>query len=94
MKMKQIKTNYGGSAFMFMDELPKTATKLIWYNKHKLDKVYIDYNEEKVYLFVGRGKGYREALPRLNNHGANIIYNVRDANEKQVRLSHSVLFNL
>ena len=91
--MKHIKTNYGGSAFIFLDELPKTAEKLIWYNKHKLDKVYIDYHEEKVYMFVGRGKGYREALPRKNG-GNTIKYNVRDANQKQVQMYHSVLFDL
>jgi len=50
--------------------------------------MYVDYENEKLYMF--NGVRYRELIP-LRNRG-NIYYNTYDIENKQITLSHKVLF--
>ena len=86
-KIKKNKTGYK-QKYTFLTELPKTVESLDSYGKHDLDGVYIDYENEKLYLF--NGVRYRELLT-LRREG-NIYYNCFDIENKQVRLYHKVLF--
>ena len=76
-----------GHKYVFFDELPETAEPLDTYNGHKLNNVFIDYTNEKLYLF--NGKLYREAMPR---HYSTIVYWVKGLDNSCVILSHKVLF--
>ena len=77
------RTNY-----TFLDELPETAESLDSYNGHDLDGVFVDYEEQKCYLF--NGVKYRE-LVACRCKGS-IFYNVHDVENKQTPLYHKVLF--
>ena len=74
--------------YTFIDELPETATQLSSYGKHDLDGIYIDNENEKVYVF--NGIRYRELLPCA--HTGNIFYTAYDIEEKKIKLYHKVLF--
>lgn len=82
------RTSTKGYQYIYMDELPETAEPLDSYNGHDLDGVYIDYEEQKLYLF--NGVRYRELIPcRIRG---NIRYCVHDIENKSVDLRHKVLF--
>ena len=77
-----------GRKYTFLDELPETAEALDSYNGYDFDGLYIDYDNEKLYLF--NGIRYRELVP-CRNHGG-IRYIAYDIEGKQRSLSHKVLF--
>ena len=78
---KELKYNY-------FDKLPESAEKLDSYNGYDLDGVYIDYENEKLYLF--NGVKYRELTTRRVK--GNIYYRVHDIENKRITLTHKVLF--
>ena len=82
------KSSHNGNEYTFLDELPETAESLDSYNGYDLDGVYIDYENEKLYLF--NGVKYRELLA-VRDRG-NIKFNVHDIENKRVSLRHKVLF--
>ena len=82
------KSSYKGYKYIFLDELPDTAESLDSYNGHDLDGVYVDYEQQKLYLF--NGVKYRE-LVACRCKGS-IYYKVHDVENKQTPLYHKVLF--
>ena len=82
------KSSHLGRQYTFLDELPETAESLDSYNGHDLSGVYIDYKNEKLYLF--NGVKYRELLPMRCK--GNIRYCCYDIEDKRVYLYHKVLF--
>ena len=82
------KSIHRGHQYLFLNELPESAESLDSYAGHDLDGVYIDYEQQKLYLF--NGVRYRELMPcRFNG---NIVYNVRDIENKYAKLYHKILF--
>ena len=77
-----------GHQYVFYDELPETAEPLDAYNGHEFDGLFIDYENEKLYLF--NGINYRELVP-LRNKG-NIYYIAYDIEGHKRTLAHKVLF--
>ena len=75
--------------YVFLDELPETAESLDAYNGHEFDGLFVDYENEKLYLF--NGVRYREVIG-TRTHG-NIYYQVYDIEDKRRRLAHKVLFS-
>ena len=71
------------------DKLPDTAEPLESYGSHWFDGLFIDYEQEKLYLF--NGVNYRELIPRRNQ--SSIVYYCYDLQKKRVSLYHSLLFN-
>ena len=82
------KSIHRGHQYIFLNELPETAESLDSYNGHDLDGVYIDYENEKLYLF--NGVRYRELTPC--RFKGNIVYNVQDIENKYAKLYHKILF--
>jgi len=82
------KTSNNGKQYTFLDELPETAEPLDTYNGHDLDGVFVDYEQEKLYLF--NGVRYRELIPCRKK--GSIYYNVTDIEDKRRRIYHKVLF--
>ena len=82
------KSGHFGRQYKFFDELPETAERFESYNGRDLDGVYIDYENEKLYLF--NGVRYRELIP-CRNRGS-ICYHIVDIENKVVHLYHKVLF--
>ena len=80
-RQKKIKYNY-------LDELPESAEQLDSYNGHDFDGLYIDYENEKLYIF--NGVRYRELLPI--RQGGNIYYHCYNIENKISSLAHKVLF--
>jgi len=83
--------NFGsrnGKQYTYLNELPDSAESLDSYNGHDLDGLFIDYEQQKLYLF--NGKSYRELISCRNN--GSICYNVRDIENQIVHLYHKVLF--
>ena len=74
--------------YVFLDELPETAEPLDAYNGNEFDGLFIDYEQEKLYVF--NGVKYRELLP-LRWRG-NIYYLAYDIEDHKRKLSHKVLF--
>ena len=74
--------------YTFYDELPDTAEALESYGEHELDGVYIDYTEEKMYIF--NGVRYRELLACRDR--GNIYYRTYDIENKLTKMSHKQLF--
>ena len=70
-------------------ELPETAEQLDSYGTHWFDGLFIDYEEQKLYLF--NGVNWRELIPR-RSHGT-IVYYCYDVQKKRVSLNHNMLFN-
>ena len=83
--------NFSGRRFKynFLDELPETAESLESYNGYEFDGLYIDYENEKLYLF--NGVIYRELVPWRK--GGNIYYKARDIEDVYISLSHKILFS-
>ena len=77
-----------GKKFVFIDELPETAESLDSYNGHDFDGLFVDYDDEKLYLF--NGARYRE-VTAYRSHG-NICYNIKDIEGKRRWIAHKVLF--
>ena len=75
--------------YVFLDELPETAESLDAYNGHEFDGLFVDYENEKLYLF--NGARYREVIG-TRTHG-NIYYQVYDIEDYRRRLAHKVLFS-
>ena len=82
------KTGWGDHKFTFIDELPETALPLDRYNNHEFDGLFIDYESQKLYLFIDIG--YRELVP-CHSKGY-VVYNVRDIGNKWTYLFHRALF--
>lgn len=82
------KTGYNDYQYVFLDELPETAETLDAYNGHEFDGLFVDYENQKLYLF--NGKTYRELVP-LRNEG-NIYYYTQDIESHYRKLYHKVLF--
>ena len=82
------KSVHNGKHYTFLDELPETAESLDSYNGFDLGGVYIDYENEKLYLF--NGVRYRELLP-IRNRGS-IRYFVYDIENNRIYMNHKVLF--
>ena len=74
--------------YVFIDELPESAELLESYNGHDFDGLYIDYENEKLYLF--NGVKYREIV--ATRRQGNIRYRVLDIENTYRDLSHKVLF--
>ena len=74
--------------YTFLDELPETTESLDSYNGYDFDGLYIDYEQQKLYLF--NGVRYRELIPYRNK--GNIYYKVRDIENNRITLAHKVLF--
>ena len=78
----------GRNRFNYIDELPETAEQLDAYNGHEFDGLYVDHEEEKLYVF--NGLQYRELRPsRING---STYYQTKDINGRGVALSHLILF--
>ena len=82
------KTSHRNVTYTFVDELPETAETLDSYGSHELDGYYVDYTNEKLYVF--NGINYR-VLVAIRNKG-NICYYARDIENKLCKLAHKVLF--
>ena len=82
------RSSRGNREFTFLDELPEEAESFDSYNGHDFDGLFIDYNEQKLYLF--NGVRYRELVPCRS--GGSLCYWVYDIEGKQRRLSHKILF--
>ena len=82
------KSSSRGIKYTFYDVLPESAEQLDSYNGYDLDGVYIDYENEKLYLF--NGVKYRELTTRRVK--GNIYYRVHDIENKRITLTHKVLF--
>ena len=82
------KTRWGNNKYNYIDELPETAESLDAYNGHEFDGLWIDYENEKLYLF--NGVKYRELIGTRNR--GNIYYDVFDIEDRKTRLAHKVLF--
>ena len=82
------RTGRGKYAYTYLDELPDTAESLSAYNGHEFDGLYIDYENQKLYLF--NRTRYREAIATRNRD--NLYYNIRDIENKLQHLNHVVLF--
>ena len=83
--------NFGsmrGVQYTFHDELPETAESLDAYNGHEFDGLFVDYDEQKLYLF--NGVRYRELVSTRDR--GNLYYRVYDITNKQRKLSHKILF--
>ena len=74
--------------YTYIDKLPETAEPLDVYNGHEFDGLFIDYENQKLYLF--NDIKYRE-LTLLPNHDA-IRYAALDVAKHCRFLSHKVLF--
>lgn len=74
--------------YVFLDELPETAETLDAYNGHEFDGLWIDYENEKLYLF--NGVKYREIV--ATRRQGSIRYRVLDIENIYRDLSHKVLF--
>ena len=74
--------------FTFLDELPDTSERLDAYNGHEFDGLFVDYENQKLYLW--NGALYRELL--LLRDGGYLYYNAYDIENKQRKLSHKLLF--
>ena len=84
------KSSHYQHQYVFLDELSETAEPLEFYNNHEFDNLWIDYGNQKLYLW--NGIKYRELL---EHHIKNsIFYYAYDRNDgKQVRLYHNILFD-
>ena len=82
------RTSNKGVKYNYFDKLPETAEALDSYNGHDLDGVYIDYENEKLYLF--NGVKYRELISV--RHGGNLRYGIMDIEGARVQMVHKVLF--
>ena len=74
--------------FVLLDELPESAEPLDSYNGHDIDGLFVDYDNEKLYLF--NGVKYRELVPCRQK--CYIYYNIQDIENKQLHLCHKTLF--
>lgn len=83
------KTRWGSHQFVFIDELPETAEPLERYNNHEFDDLWIDYENQKLYLF--NGVKYRELLQHQRVFSS--YYRINDREGKTVYLPFSVLFD-
>ena len=83
------RTSTRNRQFTFIDELPETAESLDAYNGHEFDGLFIDYENEKLYLF--NGVNYRE-LQSSRNKGS-LYYQTYDIENHWRQLSHKVLFD-
>ena len=82
------RTGQKGHQYVFLDELPETAEPLDAYNGHDFDGLFIDYEQEKLYVF--NGVKYRELFPQRNQ--GNIYYHTYDIEDHRRKLAHKVLF--
>ena len=82
------KSSYGVHQYTFINELPETTQRLDAYNGHEFDGLFIDYENEKLYLF--NGASYKELIP--NRWSGNIYYRACDIEGKWRCLAHKVLF--
>ena len=81
-------TNGHGHQYVFLDELPDTAEPLEAYNGHEFDGLFVDFENEKLYLF--NGVRYRELiLCRTSGH---LCYYVNDIEKVNRAIAHKVLF--
>jgi len=83
------KSSHKGIQYVFLDELPESAEPLDSYNGHDLDGVFVDYDQQKIYLF--NGVKYRELIS--SRITGSLYYRVYDIENKQTWLSHKVLFD-
>ena len=81
-------SNGHGYQYTFLDELPESAESLDSYNGHDFDGLYVDYENQKLYLF--NGIRYRELIPCRNQ--GNIVYYANDIENINRGLYHKVLF--
>ena len=75
--------------YVFLDELPETAEPLDAYNGNEFDGLFIDYEQEKLYVF--NGVKYRELFPQRSR--GNIYYQTYDIEGNRRWLAHKVLFD-
>ena len=78
-----------GYQYVFLDELPETAEPLDAYNGNEFDGLFIDYEQEKLYVF--NDVKYRELFPQRSR--GNIYYRTYDIEDHRRWLSHKVLFD-
>lgn len=84
------KSTYNGKPFVYVEQMPLSATPLSCYNKHRLENLYVDRATKKLYLF--NGVRIRELEPvRVNGRSAN-YYQVIDGEGKHCKLCHNKLF--
>ena len=84
------KTSHFQRQYNFIDELPETAEPLERYNNHEFDDLWIDYENQKLYLF--NSIKYRELLEHHNKNS--LFYVAYDRNDgKCVLLYHNKLFD-
>ena len=74
--------------FIYIDELPETAEPLDAYNGHEFDGLFIDYENQKLWLF--NGIKYRELIGWRSD--GNLYYKTYDIQDYRCCLSHKVLF--
>ena len=74
--------------YVFHDDLPETAESLDSYNGHDLDGVFVDYEQQKLYLF--NGVKYRELV--ICRCRGSVYHTVYDIENKRVKLCHKILF--
>ena len=82
------KTSNKGYHYTYFEELPESAEPLDFYNDHEFDGLFIDYENQKLYVF--NDIKYRELLPCHNN--GSVMYHVKDIANKWTYLYHKVLF--
>ena len=83
------RTGHGQYRYTFIDELPETAEPIERYNRHEFNDLWIDYENQKLYVF--QVVKYRELRQLQGRWGR--YYNAFDSEGKRVYLYHSVLFN-
>ena len=77
--------------YVYLTELPPTAEPLEKYNYQTLNNIFIDRENEKVYVF--NGKTYNEQFATVERDGYAKYY-VKDINGNFVILHHHKLFGL
>ena len=84
------KSKYGQRQYVFLDELSDTAEPLEHYNNHEFDDLWIDYGNQKLYLW--NGIKYRELLEHHSEYSTYFLaYDRNDGS--QCKLCHSKLFD-
>ena len=83
------KTRFMSHQYVFLDELPETAEPLEFYNNHEFDDLWIDYENQKLYVF--QGVKYRELIQHPKRHTS--YYNAYDKKGNHVSIYRSVIFD-
>ena len=83
------RTSNKGRQYAYIDELPETAKPLDAYNGWEFDGLFVDYKNEKLYLF--NGARYRELVATRTK--GYIYYNLYDIENNFRHINHKLLFD-